>query len=264
LLDKLKNQFHFESTFAGNSLVFGAVIYNDAVLSTDSPLLGTNLNPNSEAFFYFRDAYSNGILKASANIFNSELEYNNKTDVVLSTVVQCKIITPVAGKITKDGFQVTKKKKLKVLVYWDIPSETFKFQDLSIAGTATPKNQDGGERHECFYPVSPSEKSPSIQDLVNLGISQLKKYYYTGFKGTFSTFGFPYVDWNYNVNLIDPVLNDRNGQYKVKKVVRKFDSNVGSGGLSQTITLDYKQQIQVKDRFVDVPVPTNTVSISMI
>ena len=251
LLDKLKNQFHFESTFVGNSLIFGAIIYNDSELNEGSPLLGTNLNPNSENFFYFSDFYNNGILDASANIFGKDLEYSNKGDVILSTIVQCKIIVPVKGRQTKDGFQVTKKQKLKVLVYWDIPTETYKFVDLSITGTVVPRNVDGGERHTCFYPVSPSEKTPTIQNLVDLGISQLKKYYYTGFKGSFDTFGFPFIDWNYNINIIDPIISDRNGQYKVKKVTRRG----GINGISQNITLDYKQQVDI---------PKNTKNIFMI
>lgn len=246
VLHKLKNQFHFESSFGSggdtNTLQFGVTIYNEN-------------KANSSNFFAFRDVFNGGILQTSANIFpNHNLEYSNKGDIELSTIVKCKVIKPT-GKITKDGKEGTKYERMRVFVYWDLPTETFKYIDISKAGTVIPENKDGGERHECYYPVDLSGKKPTTTDLYNLGMEQLKKYYYTGFKGFFTTFGFPFVNWNDNVNLIDPIYSDRNGQYKVKKVVRKFSSVEGQGGISQEIHLDYKQQVKL---------PTNIDSIFMI
>lgn len=252
LLDKLKTQYHFESTFKDNSLLFGVTIYDETVAK-------------SLAFYSFGDIYLNGNLKTSANIFpNHNLEYCNKGDVILSTVVQCKIITPIAGKLTKDGYQSTQKTKLKILVYWDIPTATFKYLDLSKPNTKTPPNQDGGERHTCYYPVDSSKPFPKIQDLVNLGIEQLQKYYYIGFRGSFTSFGFPFVDWNDNIFILSPMYADRNGCYKVKKVKRTFDSKVPGGGLSNEIFIDYLQQDVVLGKQIVRQIPTNTTSIYII
>ena len=247
-MEKLKQQFHFESTFVGNVLRFGVTIYDETTA-------------NSSNFFAFRDIYNSSYqLKTSGNIFPShDLEYTNKDDVVLSTIVQCKAIKDT-GKTTKDGLSATKKTRLKLLVYWDLPTSSFKYVDLSIPGTVTPANPDGGERHSCWYPVDLTKPAPTIQQLFDLGVQQLNKYFYNGFKGCFTTFGFPYVDWNDNVNIIDSILIDRSGQYKVKKVKRKF----GQHGISQEIHLDYLQQDVVLGKTIVRQIPQNTKSIYMI
>lgn len=249
LLDKLKQQYHLQSTFRGNVLQFGFPIYIDS--TSDQ-----NLSSNSNNFFCFRDIYNNSNqLVASANIFPlHDLDYKNKEDIVLSATVQCKVINKVPGKSTLTGAQVTKVQKLKVIIYWDIVSQTFKYQNLSqgqVTNTQTPQNVDGGERHEFWYPVDNSNPNPTIDQLVKYGTDHLKLYHYTGFRGCFTTFGFPFVQWNDNVNLLDTTYADRNGQYKVKRVVYKN----GLKGISQEIHLDYK---------IDVPLPENTQTIYMI
>ncbi len=245
LLDKLKQQYHFQSTFRENTLQFGFPIY----IETEAT---GNLNANSSHFFCFRDIFNkSNQLIASANIFNSHsLDYINKDDVVLSAIVQCKIIKST-GKTTLSGKTKTTVDKLKVLVYWDIVTSSFKSIDLSNSLTKTPLNPEGGERHTFYYPVDNSKPIPKVSDLVRLGTEQLKKYHYTGFKGCFTTFGFPFIQWNDNVNILDTIYSDRNGQYKVKKVVYKG----GLNGLSQEIHLDYK---------IDVSVPKSTLSYSLL
>ena len=252
LLDKLKQQYHFYSTFRGNVLQFGFPIYTDSD-GIDSQS-GTSLQANSKNFFCFNDIYnSSGQLLVSANIFPThDLEYSNKDDIILSATVQCKVINKIPNQSTLSGKQKTKAEKLKVLVYWDISTEKFLFENIST-GITPSKKFDGeeGERHEFWYPVDNSNPNPTIQNLVDLGIAQLKKYHYTGFRGCFTTFGFPYVEWNDNINIIDPIYSDRNGQYKVRKVIYKG----GLKGLSQEIHLDYK---------IDVALPKSVKQISMI
>ena len=246
VLDKLKQQYKFESTFKGNTLLFGFPIYVDVGSGSN---IQEQFLPNSKNFFSFRDIYgSNNQLLVSANILNShDLEYSSKDDIILSATVQCAVINPT-GKTTKSGLTATKKSKLKAYIYWDIPTQTFKSRDISNG--ITPEKDIGGEgeRHEFFYPVDKTKPNPTINDLIQLGIKQLEKYHYTGFRGCFTTFGFPFVQWNDNVNILDTIYSDRNGQYKVKKVKYKL----GFHGLSQEIHLDYK---------IDVPLSTNNQQI---
>ncbi len=247
LLDKLQQQYHFNSSFRGNVLQFGFPIYIDSELP-DHP----ELQANSNNFFCFRDIFNEaGSLIASANIFPShDLEYINKDDIVLSATVQCKVINPIKGKMTLSGKQKTFVERLKVLVYWDIVTSSFKYYELKT-GDKVPKNQDGGERHQFYYPVDASNPNPKISDLVRLGEEQLKKYHYTGFHGCFTTFGFPFVNWNDNITILDPIYSDRNGMYKIKEV--KYRG--GLKGLSQEIHLDYK---------IDTPIPSNTKQVYML
>lgn len=89
----------------------------------------------------------------------------------------------------------------------------------------------GGERMTLQYPGA-----KSIDDLKSLATEEIKKYYYTGFKGKFTTFGLPFVKMGDNVQLIDSKLPERNGKYKVKSVEYKG----GVEGLRQIIQIDYR------------------------
>ena len=69
-----------------------------------------------------------------------------------------------------------------------------------------------------------------------MAYDKLKVYYYTGFRGTFTTFGLPFIQQGDNAQLRDKKLPERNGLYRVKAV----DYKGGVGGLRQTIHLDFK------------------------
>ena len=64
----------------------------------------------------------------------------------------------------------------------------------------------------------------------------LRRFKYTGYRGSFTTFGEPFVNHGDIIELTDKKIPDRNGKYIVKKVNRKF----GEGGYRQEITLEAK------------------------
>lgn len=213
LLERLSQNFRLKSFFTDNDIHIGFPIYNEA-------------RANSKNFFEFQN-----------NIFDNDLEYKNKDDIILSAVVNCQMIKPTERK-TRDGHNGTKRELKSVLVYWDVPTQSFKYMEKE-RDKPFPANQ-GGERHEFPYAVAPGEDI-SATKLAQWGIEHLKKYCYTGFRGSFETFGYPFVEWNDNINLVDPVISDRCGQYKTKKV--KYSGGVD--GHAQRVFLDYRQEIQM-------------------
>ena len=100
---------------------------------------------------------------------------------------------------------------------------------VKTKGNDYPPNT-GGERMTLPFPGA-----TSIAQLEALGLAELKKFYYTGFKGKFTTFGLPFVRMGDNVKLVDNILPERNGMYKVKAV----EYSGGINGLRQIIELDY-------------------------
>jgi hypothetical protein len=68
-----------------------------------------------------------------------------------------------------------------------------------------------------------------------LAAAELKKYYYSGMRGKFITFGIPFVQQGDNINILDPILPERNGRYKVRSV--RYSG--GITGLRQEIEVDY-------------------------
>lgn len=215
VLSDLQKKYGFEAYFKGNELRCGSIVY----FSTDDGNLTTGGNPTYWNFDF------------QQNIISDELEYRRKDDIILSAA--CKnTIEELTGKTTKDGIAKTKKVRLEVLLTYQNSSTT----PTVIIGTKDnplPPNE-GGERHEFIF-----LGAQTTNDLIKLGTEKLKHYYYTGFKGRFTTFGIPFIQFGNYINLVDEVLPERNGRYVVKSV----EYRGGVEGLRQEISLEYKINI---------------------
>lgn len=201
VLQRLQKQFGFESYFRGNELRCGAIIY----------LPGEGLTQN----FFFQQ-----------NIISDELEYVRKDDITLSAIAH-NTVEELTGKLTKDGQAKTKKVRLEVLVSLKNGVKTIRQINK---GDVVPENNEG-ERRTLFYPGA-----STVQQLADLAFNELIKYYYTGLRGKFTTFGIPFVQQGDVANIQDPILPERNGLYKIKAV----EYTGGTEGLRQVISLDFK------------------------
>lgn len=189
--------------------------------------------------FYFRqDQLRGGVLiyieeeaetqyfRFQQNIISDELEYRRKDDIVLSAIAH-NTITEETGKVTKDGVRKTRKKRISVLV----TIQNGRRVDKEIKSGETVPENESGERREFYFPGA-----TTVKELADLAYEKIKLYYYTGLKGSFTTFGIPFVRQGDNVDIKDPVLPERDGVYKVKAV----NYSGGINGLRQEIHLDYK------------------------
>ncbi|MGE0635985.1 MAG: hypothetical protein AB7P01_06070 [Bacteroidia bacterium] len=86
-------------------------------------------------------------------------------------------------------------------------------------------DERGEKRTMHFYNLSTTELKAAAE-------RELSRLKYDGYRGSFTTFGKPFVRHGDIVQLTDPTY-DRSGKYWVDKVVRKF----GTGGYRQEITL---------------------------
>jgi len=201
LLARLRKEYHLEAYFRGNELRIGSQVYIESEAVTHN--------------FTFQK-----------NIISDQLEFQRKDDVKLSAV--CNSIKLVEGKTNKKGQTKIKEERVQVLVFTDEKGKfryTEKKKDQDF-----PPNEEG-ERRTLFFLDTPDPKT-----LAQLGANELIKYYYTGLKGSFTTFGIPYVKQGDNVQIKDPVLPDRDGIYKVKGVTYSG----GINGHRQTIQIHYK------------------------
>jgi hypothetical protein len=202
VLARLRKQYHFESYFRGNELRCGVAIYI----------------PSEARKFTFT---------FQKDIISDQLDYRRRDDLVLS-ILASNTVEEETGRTTRDGYAKTKCNRLEVLVTLrngsDKPDILMKKKDEDF-----PSNT-GGERMTLTYPGA-----KSIDDLIKLSTDELRKYYYTGFKGKFTTFGMPYIHLGDYTQLIDPILPERNGLYQVKSV----EYIGGINGLRQEIELDY-------------------------
>lgn len=159
------------------------------------------------------------------NIIDDDLDYQRKDDIKLSAVAY-NTITELTGAATQDGNPKTRKKKISVLVEL-LPTGGYK-KTVITSGYAPAATE--GERRTFFF-----TGAQTTDELAELAFEQLKKYLYTGFKGSFTTFGIPFVKHGDNVRFKDRYLPERVGTYKVKEV--RYTGGVG--GLRQEIELDY-------------------------
>ncbi|HWB93505.1 MAG TPA: hypothetical protein VG605_16710 [Puia sp.] len=203
VLARLRKDYCFECYFRGTQLRVGSLVYIE------------------------QDAVDDGkkVFRFQKNIISDQLEYKRVDDINLSATAHS-IITVAGTGHTKDGHPKSKRKCLDVLVMYKNGSPV---SIVKQPHTEFPPNTEGERLSFNFLGAS------STQQLIDLATAKLKVYQYTGYRGKFTTFGLPYVRHGDNVDILDPVLLERCGRYKVKAV--KYTGGVG--GLRQEIELDY-------------------------
>ena len=93
-------------------------------------------------------------------------------------------------------------------------------------------DNDGSQRTFHLY----WDSSKAKPDVEKFGKEQLAKLKYTGYKGSFVTFGEPYVTHGDIVKLTSKKMPERNGNYLVKSVKRSW----GMEGSRQEIEIEAK------------------------
>ena len=162
------------------------------------------------------------MFKFQHNIISDELTYQRRDDVQLSAVAYS-VNEVNVNKTTKDGKSKKKNERLECFVYSE--NGSFKTKEKPY-----PENTGGERRTLYFYGVN------NVNDLAEKAKDELKKYYYQGMRGKFTTFIIPYVRMGDNAELVDDILPERNGIYKIKSV--RYTG--GINGHRQEIELDYK------------------------
>jgi hypothetical protein len=142
------------------------------------------------------------------NIISDQLEYRRQDDIKMGAVVYSLNKVDIANGVNKDGSKKTKRKRLETFV----------------------GEKDGELRTLYFWDIK-TEKELKV-----LGERELRKYYYTGYFGKFTTFGYPFVKHGDEVVITDAILPERNGSYLVKSVKTTF----GMNGFRQEIELHFK------------------------
>lgn len=207
VLGRLQKDYHFYPNFRGNELRIGSAVYLE------------------------QDAVDSGkkVFRFQRNIISDDLVYSRTDDLELSAVVYSINKIELAGVTSRSGKKRTKHKRLEALVtIRNGRTTSYVRQNNSLQADFAP-NVNGERRTLYFWNVQTTDK------LIELAENELKKYYYRGLKGNFVTFGIPFIRQGDNVDIMDDVLPERNGRYKVKGV--KYTGGVNS--LRQEVTLDY-------------------------
>lgn len=88
-------------------------------------------------------------------------------------------------------------------------------------------DRDGEQRTFHYYNISKADATSQLE-------AELERLRYTGYRGTFTTFGRPDVRHGDIVDMTDPIYPDRQGRYLVRRVRTAF----GTGGYRQEVELE--------------------------
>ena len=89
----------------------------------------------------------------------------------------------------------------------------------------------GGEKRTLYF-----YNLPNGSDLETVAREEIKKYRYTGFKGSLQSFLIPKIHAGNVAEILDPQYKERQGRYLVKKMELSY----GTGGARRKVTLGLK------------------------
>jgi len=212
VMERMKQQYRVDSYFRGNELRIGITHY----LTKD----------NKEHTLTFQK-----------NIVDSAVTYKRKDDVIMSAIVQSHY-DEITGKTNSEGQAVSVRRNTEILIYVDPKTRQFTYKEKKKGEPYFKANtlDVSGERINLQLFVL--ETDP--KKLFEYGKKMLEKTYYDGLRGTITTFGIPYIKHGDDVKLVDPLIPERNGTYKVRSVQYSFSTD---GGIRQQIGLDYRSDV---------------------
>lgn len=266
LFKTLKDSYNIPVFFRPNTniLVSTPFMYNQ-LITTPSPIKGVGYtrdlgSTGQEEFTFIMGQWSinseetlmadgflrnapTGTYKNRQNIINSDLQFKYTDDQPVGAIVKSiykidLVATPEQGASTADG------RVRKTPIEYSVP-----------VGDA------GGQQYTFFYLVTKSDVDNSSPDSINPGSPQnifvngvvnkanltramkdygnmlLSHFNYSGFYGSFVTYGYPYVQMCDIVNIADLSFPERSGRYYVKQVIYRGSTD---HGFTQQIFLDYK------------------------
>jgi hypothetical protein len=198
VLERLRNEGAIYSYFRNKELRVTAIVYDPQVIQ------------DNQHVFEFEE-----------NIISDSLEYTRKDDLNIAIKAYTQGIESVTGS-NADGTNKKKRKRIEVLV-----GKVEKNGVVSFGEIANDKSFFGDVIKRPFF------QAKTKQDLIKQAAATLPKYYYTGFRGNFTTFGKPTMSHGHAVILRSKKIKERQGVFAVKSVITEY----GMRGFRQRIQL---------------------------
>jgi hypothetical protein len=198
VLQELREKYHLQSYFRKNtSGIWELRVGIIKYYNEDRTTPTTNPQTNYDYIFHFQKNITD----------DKNLVYTREDDIRIGIKAYSVLKVELKG-LTKANTFRTQHKRLEV-----------------IAG-----DPDGEVRTLFFWNVQ------TVAELTKLANAKLKFLKYEGFRGSFTTFGLPFVRHGDIIRLENDIIPERMGNYYVKGVKTKF----GINGIRQQITIDYR------------------------
>ena len=204
VVTRLQKDYKLECFFRSDVLYIGTIVYY----------------PNSNPINTF-------ILER--NIFpNHNLEYT-RTDDINIALKAYSVNKLELQSTTKRGATKSKNTRLEVVV----SNIDGKYRALTTNKDDQSKQSNSQMRTMYFWNIL------TLSDLTQKAINMLHRFYYEGFRGSFTTLGLPFVQHGDQVKIQSVRLPEWNGTYFVKSL--KY--SLGAGGFKQSIEIDLLSSI---------------------
>lgn len=189
VLERLRKEGGLYSYFRGKTLICSGVVYDPTYMAT-------------KEVFAFQE-----------NIISDTLEYTRKEDLNIAVKAYAQVLDAPGGT-NADGTPKTKRKRLEVLV--GKINANGDFGEIS--------NPDTFHGDTITFPVIGGTTKAQLIDRAR---KYLPKLYYTGFRGSITTFGLPAVTHGNQGILRDRRIPERDGTYLIKQVATDFGLDIG-------------------------------------
>ena len=177
--------------------------------------------------YYPQDRTDKNIFAFQENIISDSMEYTRKEDINICIIAHAEYITTSAAK-NNDGTDKSKRKRLEVAV----AVTNKQTGEISVIPNA---NNFDGDKITLPVTIKAGMSEADVQSYLESKAKEyLPKFYYTGWRGSFTTFGYPVVRHGDILSIQDNVIQERSGDYLVRQVSTKFGL---STGIRQTIML---------------------------
>lgn len=202
VLERIQRDFRFESFIRKDELRCAYLVYY----------------PQDNVDHVFRFQY---------NIIDDDLLYKRTDDVRIGIEVKSSQLIEIEGKANKDGTKKFKTDKLHYFAYYEGLNTERQLKIVPIEDK--PTAFDGEIR-------TINGMKMEKETLIEYVDKEIKRISYDGWRGKFTTFGLPMVKHGDTVEIIDNIIPERTGKFKVKSVRTTF----GMSGFRQEVYLDLR------------------------
>lgn len=241
----LKNDFNQNTYITQLSAAYtwglnknGIPYYHDPVRDIDStePAVGNYVNLGFTRYppgdIYTPQVYPFTLNGPDCLVMNANLTYKRSEDFLCGAIVKswkmAKAIDTTSGvsstgpikyKTNSNGDTVQKVVNYNIHVgdYGGFSFTYFYYKDIALDANNVP---------------TPA----SAAAMQKYGEEQLAKVHYTGYYGSITILGYPFVNTGDYVFIDDPLYPERNGGYRIKQVIYRYNN---SSALTQELFLDY-------------------------
>ena len=178
---------------------------------------------------------------SNCNVISNNLNWKKKEDFIMGAIIKSKQMGPTNDNdelVTTTLLNLSKKNiRSSSVIIGELGGSLVTYYYSHYLKMTNGVIISPQENDYLVPDPDPKNAGETLYDIATFGYNKLNEIHYTGFYGSITTIGIPFVNIGDIVNIIDPAYPERNGLYRIKKVSIKANKEIG---LQQEISLNYQ------------------------